>query len=189
VAERRQKTLRDMAISMGLIAVVALVLYGMYGGVTFAPGGASDGVAPTADVNGGLNRAAPLVGFPVVIPAELPAGWNPNSFSFVDKSAASATQPAVVRAGWLTDEGRFISLAQSDGAVADVLVAELGAAAAPTGTEQVGDAEWTTTTGRRGESAWVRTVGDVTLLITGSASPAAFQALATATTAGAVVAG
>ena len=68
MAERRQKTLRDMAISMGLIAVVALVLYGMYGGVTFSPGAASDGVAPTADVTGGLNRAAPLVGFPVVDP-------------------------------------------------------------------------------------------------------------------------
>jgi hypothetical protein len=178
VAERRQKTLRDMAISMGLIAVVALVLYGMYGGVTFSPGAASDGVAPTADVTGSLNRAAPLVGFPVVVPAELPAGWNPNSFSFVEKSAASAAQPAVVRAGWLTDEGRFISLAQSDGAVADVLVAE-----------QVGGALWTTTSGRRGESAWVRTVGDVTFLITGSASPGAFTALATAAAAGSVVPG
>jgi len=178
-----------MAISMGLIAVVALVLYGMYGGVTFSPGGASEGVTPTADVTGGLNRAAPLVGFPVVVPAELPASWNPNSFSFVDKTASSTSEPAVVRAGWLTDEGRFISLAQSDGDVADLLVAELGQAAPPTGTEQVGGVEWTTTTGRRGEAAWVRTVGDVTYLITGSASPGAFQTLATATDVGAVVAG
>jgi hypothetical protein len=175
-----------MAISMGLIAVVALVLYGMYGGVSFSPGQASDGPAPTADVTGGLNRAAPLVGFPVVIPVGLPAGWNPNSFSFVDETTASAGQPAVVRAGWLTDQGRFISLAQSDGAVADLLAAELGAAAPPT---LAGGVEWTTTTGRRQEAAWVRTVGDVTFLITGSASPDDFTVLATAAATGSVVPG
>ena len=122
---------------MGLIAVVALVLYGMYGGVSISPGAASDGPAPTADVPGGFTRAAPLVGFPVVIPAGLPAGWNANSFSFVDKSEASSSQPAVVRGGWLTPEGRFITVVQSDGAVADVLAAELGAAAPPTGKAQV----------------------------------------------------
>ncbi len=178
-----------MAISMGLIAVVALLLYGMYGGVSFSPGQAIDGPAPTADVTGGLTRAAPLVGFPVVIPAGLPAGWNPNSFSFVDKSAASTTAPAVVRAGWLTTEGRFISLAQSDGAVADLLDSELGAVAPPNGTTMAGGVEWTTTTGRRQEAAWVRTVGDVTFLITGSASPDDFQTLAAAAATGSVVPG
>jgi hypothetical protein len=178
-----------MAISMGLIAAVALVLYGMYGGVSFSPGQASDGPAPTADVTGGLNRAAPLVGFPVVIPAGLPAGWNPNSFTFVDKTAASTNQPAVVRTGWLTDEGRFISLVQSDGPAAGVLGSELGAVPKPTGTTLAGGVEWTTTTGRRQEVAWVRTEGDVTFLITGSASPDDFAALATAAATGSVVPG
>ena len=89
VADRRQKTLRDMAISMGLIAVVALVLYGMYGGVSFSPGRASDGSGADRRRHRRLNRAAPLVGFPVVIPGGLPDGWNPNSFSFVEKTAAA----------------------------------------------------------------------------------------------------
>jgi hypothetical protein len=37
--------------------------------------------------------------------------------------------------------------------------------------------------------AWVRTDGDVTFLITGSASPDDFQTLAAATTAGSVIPG
>jgi len=168
-----------MALSLGLLAVVALVLYGMYGQVSFSPGGATQGQAPTADVTGGLQRAAPLVGFPVVIPAPLPDGWNANSFSFAEKPGTS-TAPPTVRAGWLTPEGRFITVAQSNGATADVLVAELGAAGASTGTEQVGDEPWTVTTGRRGEAAWVRTDGDVTYLITGSAAAEDFRTLATA---------
>ncbi len=165
---------------MVLLAVVALVLVGMYGGVSFSPGGATDGRTPTADVTGGLQRAAPLMGFPVVIPAGLPDSWNPSSFSFTDQSAATADQPAAVRAGWLTDQGRFITVVQSDGVVADILAAELGTVPPPRGTEQVGGAEWTVTSGRREEAAWLRSVGDVTFLITGTASPEDFRTLAIA---------
>jgi hypothetical protein len=176
--------LRDIAISMVVLAVVALVLVGMYGGVSFSPGQAADGQTPTADVTGGLQRAAPLMGFPVVIPADLPATWNPSSFSFTDKAAATTDKPPAVRAGWLTEQGRFITFVQSDGVVADVLAAELGTVAPPTGTEQVGPAEWTVTSGRREEAAWLRTVGDVTFLITGTASPEDFRTLALAVAAG-----
>lgn len=177
-----------MALSLGLLAVVVLVLYGMYGGVSFAPGGATEGQAPTADVTGGLQRAAPLVGFPVVVPAALPDGWNANSFSFTEKPG-SLTQPPTVRAGWLTPQGRFITVAQSNGATAAVLAAELGAAGKPTGTEKVGDTEWTVTTGRRSEVAWVRTEDDVNVVITGSAAPEDFRTLATAFAAGTTVSG
>ena len=177
-----------MALSLGLLAVVALLLYGMYGQVSFSPGGATEGQAPTADVTGGLQRAAPLVGFPVVLPGPLPDGWNANSFSFTEKPG-SATQPPTVRAGWLTAQGRFITVVQSNGATADVLVAELGAAGSATGTEQVGDAQWTVTTGRRDEAAWVRTDGDVNCVITGSAAPEDFRTLAAAIGDGTTVTG
>jgi hypothetical protein len=177
-----------MAISLGLLAVVTLVLVGMYGGISFSPGGATDGQAPTADVTGGLERAAPLVGFPVVIPADVPAGWNPNSFSFTEQPG-SPTQPPTVRAGWLTDKGRFITVVLSTGQTADVLATELGQVAPPTGTEQVNGVEWTVTTGRRNEVAWVRTVDDVNFLITGSAAPEDFRALAESVAAGTTVSG
>ncbi len=166
-----------MALSMGLIAVVTFVLVGMYGGVSFSPGGPSDGQVVTADVAGGLEKAPPLVGFPVVIPSDLPADWTPNSFSFTEKPGSPA-QPPAARAGWLTDAGRFITLVQSSGTATDVLIAEIGAAGPPKGTETVSGAEWTVTTGRRTEQAWFRTVDGITYLITGSASPEDFRVLA-----------
>ena len=182
VADRRSKTLRDMALSMGFIAVVALVLYGMYGMITFSPGAATDGQTPTADVTGGFERAEPLVGFTVLVPADLPETWTANSFSFTDKSAASTEKPAAVRGGWLTEQGKFITVVESNGAVTDVLNAELGAAGSAAGTERVGDADWTVTTGRRGEAAWFHTADGVTYLITGSAPAEAFVTLAKALT-------
>ena len=166
-----------MALSVGILAIITLVLVGMYGGVSFSPGGPADGQVIATDVTGGLQKAAPLVGFPVVIPAGLPDGWTPNSFSFT-AAPGSAAQPAAARAGWLTPQGRFITLVQSGGAVTDVLTAELGAAAPPNGTVQVGGQQWTVTTGRRSEQAWVRTAGGVSYLITGSASADDFRALA-----------
>jgi len=176
-----------MALSLGLLAVIALVLVGMYGGVSFSPGGPSDGQTPSADITGGVQRAAPLVGFPVILPATVPAGWTPNSFSFTEQPGTAAAPPAV-RVGWLTDSGRFITVVQSGGATTDVLTAELGAVAPPTGTEQVGGVEWTVTAGRRDELAWVRTSGDVTYVITGTASADDFRTLAEAVAAGPPVA-
>jgi len=191
VADRRQKTLRDMALSLGLVAVVALILVGMYGGISFSPGQATDGQTPTADVTGGFQRAEPLVGFTVVIPPGLPADWHPNSFSFTDPATgegpgATTGGPPAVRGGWLTPDGRYITLVESSGPVPKVLDAELGGEGTRTasGTEQVGDAEWTVTTGRRGEAAWFRTDGTdggVTFLITGTATPDDFRTLAQAT--------
>ena len=189
VADRQPKTLRDMALSLGLVAVVALILVGMYGGISFSPGQPTAGQTPTADVTGGFQRAEPLVGFAVVVPAGLPADWHPNSFSGTDPSTGTgpgATDggPPAVRGGWLTPEGRFITLIESTGTVPEVLEAELGSTATrtATGTEQVGGAEWTVTTGRRGEAAWFRTDGDVTFLITGTATADDFRTLAQAAT-------
>jgi hypothetical protein len=177
VAERRPKTLRDMALSMGLLAVVALVVVGLYGMVGFSPGRPAEGEAPTADVVGGFERAAPLVGFEVVYPVGVPASWHPNSFSFTEPST-KPDAPAAVRGGWLTPEGRFITLIESTGETTDVLRIELGAAAPSAGTQDVSGTMWTVTSGRRSEAAWFRIDGGVTFLITGSASAEDFATLA-----------
>ncbi len=166
-------------MAVGALAVIVFGLMFFYGQASFTPAGPSDGTAPTADVDGGLTRAAPLVGFPVVIPAGLPDGWHPNSFTFT-AAPGSADQPPAVRAGWLSDQGRFITLVQSSGQLPQVQSAELGTVGSATGTEVVDGATWTVVPGRRSEVAWVRPVGDVTYLITGSATPDDFRALAVA---------
>ena len=180
MAIKRPKTLRDMAWSIACLAVVVILLGWAYGAVSFSPGRPTDGQAPVADVTGGFQRAAPLVGFDVVIPQNLPADWQPNSFTFVDPSTATAGQVATVRGGWLTPDGRFITVIQAAGQPATVLLAELGELGPNTGLQTIDGVEWTVTTGRRDEAAWYRTVGDGTWLITGSATPDAFRTLAAA---------
>ncbi|MET0863637.1 MAG: DUF4245 family protein [Nakamurella sp.] len=179
MATRRPNTLRDITISMVLLAVVALVLVGMYGGVSFSPGGPTDGQTQTADITGGMQRAEPLVGFTVVVPVGVPGEWTSSSFAFTEQPGTSEAPPAV-RGGWLTEQGRFITLIESSGAIADVQRAELGSVNPETGTEQAGGATWSVTSGRRNEVAWIRTAGDVVYLITGSASPDDFHQLAEA---------
>lgn len=184
VAVTRAKTLSSMAIAAAVLGLVAFGLMFLYGNASFAPAGPSDGQAPTADVDGGLTRAAPLVGFPVVIPTGVPDDWHPNSFSFT--AAPGTTEaPAAVRAGWLTEQGRFLTAVQSAGALADVQQAELGEVGPATGQVDVGGVTWTEVPGRRSEAAWVRTAGGVTYLITGSASVEDFQKLAAAVAGGA----
>lgn len=183
VAVTRAKTLSSMAIAAAVLGLVAFGLMFLYGNASFAPAGPSDGQAPTADVDGGLTRAAPLVGFPVVIPTGVPDDWHPNSFSFT--AAPGTTEaPAAVRAGWLTEQGRFLTAVQSAGALADVQQAELGEVGPATGQVDVGGVTWTEVPGRRSEAAWVRTAGGVTYLITGSASVEDFQKLAAAVAGG-----
>ncbi len=176
VAERRNKTIRDMAISMGVIIIGVLVIVGLYGGFSFAPAGPRGGVAPTADVQGGFETAGRVTGFEVVVPKKIPADWHPNSFTISKPDPAGA--PAAVRGGWLTPSGSFISLIESPAPAAALLTAEIGQAGPSTGSTTSGGAEWTVNPGRRTELAWVRTAGGITLLITGSATPAEFARLA-----------
>lgn len=168
-----------MTVALVVLALGAFGVMFIYGQASFSPGAPSAGQAPTADVNGGLTRAAPLVGFPVSIPADLPAGWHPNSFTFT-AAPGSDQQPSAVRAGWLTDEGRFVTLVQSDGRLPQIQSAELGTLGSATGVVDVDGVSWTVVPGRRDEVAWVRPVGDVTYLITGSGTAENFRALAVA---------
>lgn len=168
-----------MTVALVVLAVSAFGLMFLYGQASFSPGAPGEGQAPTADVTGGLNRAAPLVGFPVVIPEDLPDEWHPNSFTFT-AAPGSDDQPAAVRAGWLTDQGRFITLVQSSGELPQVQSAELGLVGSATGVEDVDGQAWTVVPGRRDELAWVRPAGDVTYLISGSATPEDFHTLAVA---------
>ncbi len=183
VAALRPKTLSGMAVAAAVLGLIAFGVMFLYGKASFAPAGPGDGQAPTADVTGGIARAAPLVGFPVVIPADVPDAWHPNSFTYTP-APGTDEQPAAVRAGWLTDRGRFITLVQSDGDLAQVQKAELGLVGSATGTQEVDGHAWTVVPGRRSEVAWVRSAGDVTYLITGSAPVEDFRVLAAGVEAG-----
>src|SRR5690606_17298901 len=119
--------MRDMTVAMGVLVVVVLAFVWLYGGFTVSPGKAdtSQGVAPSADVEGGFSRTDRMLEFTAVVPTGVPADWHPNSWSVVQPGDPDG-RPVTARGGWLTPEGRFISLVQSTGDVAAVLTSEFG---------------------------------------------------------------
>ena len=180
VADRRNKTARDMSISMGVIVVSVLLLTGINGGFSFSPGRASGGNTQTAEVRAGFATAGRVTGFAVVVPGSLPASWHESSFS-ITGSPGTPDAPPTARGGWLTPTGAYISLVESSGAPRAVLAAELGqTGGGTTGSVTAGGANWTIGPGVRQEVAWYRTVRGVTLLITGNATPQDFGTLAAA---------
>lgn len=171
--------MRDMALSMGLLAVVVLLFVWLNGGLSVSGGRPADTEpAPTADAVKEFADAPRVLPFTPAVPKNIPAGWHPNSAATTDPGTAPAGTPLTVRGGWLVD-GRFVGLVATNAAPADLLSAEFAAAAPDSGTVSAGGAEWTVTTGLRSEVAWFRTGADkITYLITGSADQAAFRSVA-----------
>jgi hypothetical protein len=173
------KTTRDMVLTMGVVAavVILIALYGShlsFGGLT-----PKSGPVPTADVTRTFTDArGVLTTFAITVPHDVPADWHPNSASVTDPTIDGPTAIPTVRGGWILPDGTFITLIESAGSLAQVLVGEVGAAGADNGTVEAGGATWTKTSGVRTEVAWVRTQGRTTFLITGNAGPTAFVALA-----------
>ncbi|GDY29935.1 DUF4245 domain-containing protein [Gandjariella thermophila] len=181
---RGGRTLRDLGLSLAVLAGMVLVLTGLSRGCSFSPGGISvdPHAVPTVDQSAELRSAAARVGFSVRDP-RLPAGWRANS---ADVSDAGATPggPRVVQVGWLTAAGRYLRFAQSSADSADLARFEAGRPPGEnpvsTGTVDVAGRQWTVYPGLRDEPSWLTDLGGVRLLITGSGSPDEFRTLAAA---------
>ena len=174
--------MRDMLLSMIVLAVIVLVLAAITRSCSFSPGGPSvDASAlPTVDVSAELGAAASQVRFPVRQPAP-PADWRANSASVAPIGADNTH--TVVTIGWLTAASRFVQLNQSDASVTDLVDQVSGQSGGVTaqGSTLVAGQTWTVYQGVRDEQAWVRDLGPVRLLITGNGTPAEFSTLAAAT--------
>jgi hypothetical protein len=183
--------MRDMLLSMIVLAIGVLVLAGITKGCSFSPGGPSTDASavPTVDATAELQAAAGQVKFPLRQP-QLPAGWRPNSDA-VDSLGPHGNNQAV-RIGWITPSGAFLQVSQSDASTADLVRAASGADNAtpvrPIGTEVVSGTKWTVYRGIRAESSWVLDQGVERVFITGNGTKAEFRTLATATTTGPKVA-
>ncbi|MDQ6658925.1 MAG: DUF4245 domain-containing protein [Actinomycetota bacterium] len=178
-AARKNKTVRDMALSMGLIAVVVLIFVGMYGGFSFSPGRpTSTAPPPSADAVREFADAHRLLPFTPAVPKGIPTDWHANSAAITNPATADPNTVLTVRGGWLTPTG-FVTLVASDARPAALLRSEFSDAGPDHGTVLVGRTEWTVTTGIRAEAAWYRVGGGgITYLITGDADAATFHTLA-----------
>lgn len=176
MVDRRSLGMREMAVAIGVLAVSLLAVLAAMGLLGFGSS-TDDAQAPTADVTAGLQRARTELGLPLLIPAGLPSNWQPNSFQQLDPKVQGGDR-TLVRAGWLTGSGAFITLVQSTETPAVLVGNEVGQGLSSRGTAAGGGAQWSVFPGVRDEPVWVRTVGPLTVLITGSAGESDFQVLA-----------
>jgi hypothetical protein len=172
--------MRDMIGAMVVLLVIVGVLVAVTRGCSFDPGAPSTDrrTAPSVDMSAKLAEAAATVTFPVRRPS-VPAGWQANSSSTAQVGTGAAAD-VVVRVGWLTASSRYLQLSQSGGSFDDVLATESGEAGSPTGSVSVDSVTWQKHPSRRDEIAWATAMGGSVLVITGNASEAEFQELASA---------
>jgi hypothetical protein len=176
---------RDM---LGALAVL-LVIVAVAGGTkscSFSPGGPSSDVsqAPSVDAPAQLTEFAKASVFPLRVPA-VPADWKANS---TDRGPVQGGG-AAVRVGYLTPQGRYLRLVQSDGTEENLVLTENGGPLGGTGVVQAAGLPWVTYQAAGGEPFRVTTSPDgVRWLVTGSGSDADFQTLAQAVASGQVLA-
>ncbi|HXV94775.1 MAG TPA: DUF4245 domain-containing protein [Pseudonocardia sp.] len=183
---------RDMVGAVLVLLPVVLLLAGLSRGCSVNPGGPTSdpSAGPTVDAPAELRALAPRVPFALTIPAT-PPGWKSNA---VSRSAAGGDQ--VVSTGYVTDQGRYLRLVQSDASeVALLSLQTLDAPELPTrqGSVDVAGRTWAVHTDGTREPLWVTEVPEpsgvpVLWLITGSGSEEEFQALAAAVQTGEVLA-
>jgi len=198
---RSSLSVRDMLVALAVLVPVILLLGGLTRACSFSPGGPTVDPSrlPVVDVAAELGPIARTVPFPVRVP-EVPPGWRSNN---VDQDRVGADGAAdsrrAVRIGYLTPEGRYLRVVQSDADEAGLLGTETGTQPATgTGVQEVAGLRWVVYARADrpddpadDEPIWIAEVPGATpdepptrALITGSGSADDFAALATALASG-----
>ncbi len=164
---RRGGTIRDLAISIGvlvvpLVAVVALCQPGDSGPTKIDPSRAYAGARAEA-------------GFPVREPAGL-EGWAATNATFRETAAGTAT----LRVSYLTPAGRYAQLVQSSVPADELIPAELGGGS-PRGAATIQGAAWQHYSARQPDDrAYVLLEPTVTVIVVGDATDGELRTLVTA---------
>jgi hypothetical protein len=182
---------RDMFWSIAPLVVACIVLAGVVGMCSFAPGGTNRGQVPSYDAAGALNADAQTFAFPVRLP-RLPAGWQSNSGGRggiadgrTDPSTGQRLRAVTSTVGFISPTGMYLSLTQSN-ADEDKLVGSIHPSMYPTGTVDVDGTRWIVYQGDGGvEPVWTTRLtgpaGPAQEAITGAGSTDQFRTLAAAT--------
>ncbi|MBC8093065.1 MAG: DUF4245 domain-containing protein [Pseudonocardia sp.] len=177
---RSAMTVRDMLVALGVLVIVVVVIGGATRGCSFSPGGPSVDPTglPVVDAPTELRALASSVPFAVRIPG-VPPGWRSNSVDQDRVDPADAASGRSVRVGYLTPQGRYLRLVQSDGTEEALLAAEAGSTPVPAqGTADVAGLTFVVYGVPDDEPIWIGELDGVRVLITGSGSETDFQALA-----------
>ena len=128
------------------------------------------------DPSSTVQLAAARAGYPVVAPDGLPDGYRATS-ARTDAGDADAGDPVTLEIGYLTPSSEYAGFVVSDDARASA-VDDVLDGVQEQGTVDLGGQAWARGTTERGETVLSRTDGDVTVLVTGSASDEELEAVA-----------
>lgn len=174
---------RDMLGAVVILLIIAVVTGGVRS-CSFSPGGPSvdASAGPTVDAPAQLAEFARVSTYPLRTPV-LPAGWRANS---TDRGPVEGGG-AAVRVGYLSPEGRYLRLVQSDATEENLIATEAGGPLTGTGVVSAAGLQWVVYQGstERAEPFRVATSAEgVRLLVTGSGDETEFRTLAEAVVAG-----
>jgi hypothetical protein len=181
-------TVRDLLGAIAVLVAIALLVGGITRSCTFAPGGPTvdAATAPRVDAVAQLRILAGSTAFPLRVPA-LPADWRANS---VDAVRVGSTGHRAVRTGYLTPEGRYLRVVQSDADEAALLTLEAQGTPIASGAVEVAGRTWVAYADDTREPIRIAEVPGPTpvrMLITGSGTEDEFRTLAAAATGGAIL--
>lgn len=169
------ETTRDMVLSM---AVVGAVVLGVFWMVAWQRPEVQGPIRPEADVEQVFADVRIGDTFPVLEPVGLPDDWTPTSAWFDSEQVSGVVGGGVLHVGYLTPDGSYAELKQTDGDRA-AAVEEWVDGAAPAGEVPVGDVVWDLVESEKTEKVGlVRTDGGVTIVVTGKAAVAELETLA-----------
>lgn len=168
-AGSRRSGMLDMAISLGLLlAIIGVVLF-----VQQRDGKAIKVIDPSATYAGARHVAT----YQVRTPQGLPAGWRPTSV----RTERPETGRLTLHVGFVTPKGKYAQLVESDLRRPQLITAQLGDDARPSGSVLVGNDTWQQFPApREGDRAIVRSQGAVTFVVSGSAGLDELKRLAAA---------
>lgn len=185
---------RDMFWSLLPLVIGCILLAGMVGMCSLAPGGTNQGRIPSYDAASALRADAAALGFPIRLP-QLPSGWQANSggrggidAGRTDAAAGQRLHAATSTVGYISPTGMYLSLTQSN-ADEDKLVGSIHSGMFPTGTVDVNGTSWVVYQGAdqngTAEPVWTTRLaspaGPTQVAVTGAGTPDQFRTLAAAT--------
>jgi hypothetical protein len=133
----KQKTVRDMVLSLGLIGIAAAVIY------VFIPHDDSAPDVKPVDYRVELLTARRAAGYPVAAPEGLPKGWTATSVRFRGDAFDAW------HLGFHTPDDQYVQIEQSTQKPADFIDEASQGAHATKSTRAIGGRTWTQYTGGR----------------------------------------
>ena len=170
------ETVRDMVLSMALVGVLVLAVFWF---VAWQRPEVQGPVRPDVDVEQVFDDVRVSDPFPVLEPLGLPDGWEPTSAWFEPASVNGVIDGAVLHVGYLTPEGSYAEVRQTDGAADEAISEWVGADVETDGDIDISGDTWqvvrSSETGRDGV---VRSADGTTVVVTGKAEPGELEELA-----------